>query len=182
MTDRIFDAFLRRQQKDAVSLAEASDLIRLFPMGEPPNRYVVQFHCKGLVQQETLEIVEANRFEVGIRLPADYLRATDPFQVITWLGPREIWHPNISATAPLICVGPITPGTGLVDLIYRAFQVITWNKVTMREEDALNSAACQWARQHPDRFPVDGRPLKRRAVTFRIDERAAEEKSHGHTR
>jgi hypothetical protein len=52
----------------------------------------------------------------------------------------------------------------------------------MREEDALNSAACQWARQHPDRFPVDGRPQKRRAETFRIDERAAEEKSHGHTR
>ncbi|HEY7448377.1 MAG TPA: hypothetical protein VH702_09520 [Vicinamibacterales bacterium] len=182
MTDRIFNAFLKQQQKEAMSLAEASDLIRLFPMGEPPNRYVLQFHCKGLVQEENLEVVEANRFEIGIWLPADYLRTADPFRVITWLGPRNIWHPNISTSRPLMCVGLITPGTGLVDLIYRAFAVITWNKVTMREEDALNWAACQWARQHPDRFPVDSRPLKRRAVALRVDELAGKETPDGLTR
>ena len=182
MIDRILDAFLRRQQKEAVSLSEASDLIRLLPMGDPPDRYVVQFHCKGLVQQETLEIVEASLFEVGIWFPADYLRAANPFRVLTWLGPRNIWHPNISSGFPVICVGRLTPGTGLVDLIYQIFDIITWNKVTMREDDALNLAACQWARQHQDRFPVDCRPLKRRAVALRIAEPAGQGEPNGHAR
>jgi hypothetical protein len=50
-------------------------------------------------------------------------------------------------------------------------------KVTMREDDALNRAACQWARQHPERFPVDRRPLKRRAVTLHMSD-VSERASH----
>jgi hypothetical protein len=180
--DPVFDAFLRQQQKEAMSLSGESDLIRLFPLGEPPNRYVVHFYCKGLVQLETLEVVEANRFEIGIWFPADYLRTANPFQVITWLSPRHIFHPNIAATAPVICIGRLTPGTGLVDLIYQVFAIVTWQKATLREDDALNRAACQWARQHPERYPVDNRPLKRRTLELRIGEPAKEETRDGHTR
>ena len=53
-------------------------------------------------------------------------------------------------------------------------EIVTWQKVTMREDDALNHAACQWARANRARFPVDSRPLKRsgRAVaTAAITER-----------
>jgi hypothetical protein len=182
MIDRILDAFLRQQHKEAMALSEESDLIRLFPVGQPPNRYVVQLQCTGLVQQETLEVVEANRFEVGIQFPADYLRTANPFQVMTWLGPPNVFHPNIATNASVICVGRVAPGTGLVDLIYQVFEIVTWRKVTMREDDALNRAACQWARQHPDRFPVDRRPLKRRTIAFRIDGLGGEDTRDGHTR
>ncbi len=170
MTDRILEAFLTRQQDDGLALASESDLLTLAPIGQPATRYVAEFTCTGLVEQSPGEIAEAERFAVGIWFSSTYLRVADPFQVLTWLGPRNIWHPNISATAPAICVGRLAPGTGLVDILYQVFEIITWNKVTMREDDALNRAACQWARQHRDRFPVDRRPLKRRPPVFHVGE------------
>jgi hypothetical protein len=48
-----------------------------------------------------------------------------------------------------------------VEILYRCYDVITFNKVTMREDDALNRDACVWARRNRARFPVDTRPLKR---------------------
>jgi hypothetical protein len=47
--------------------------------------------------------VEAERFVVGIWFPDDYLRAADPFTVLTWLEPRAAFHPNIRA--PFMCIG-----------------------------------------------------------------------------
>jgi hypothetical protein len=179
MTDRVFDAFLRRQLDEGLALARESDLVRLAPIGDPADRFVVSFTCKGLVQQAPGEIVEAEYFEVGILFPSDYLRCANPFQVLTWLGPRTIWHPNISGDAPVICVGRLTPGTSLVDLIYQVFDIITWNKVTMREDDALNRAACEWARGNPARFPVDRRPLKRRALDLHVEEASGGRTSDG---
>jgi hypothetical protein len=166
MSDRVLNAFLRRQEEEGLTLAAESDLLRLVPSGNPPDRYIAQFHCTGLVKREPFEIVEADRFEVGFWFSTQHLRMVNPFLTITWLGPTNIWHPNVSATEPFICIGRVAPGMGLVDMLYQVFEIITWNKVTMREDDALNPAACQWARRHLDRFPVDRRPLKRTAPQF----------------
>jgi hypothetical protein len=169
MTDAILHAFLRRQYEDGLALASESDLVEIVPgadlAGRPPDRFFVRFTCTGLVKDGE-SIVEANDFAVGIWFPEDYVRSADPFRVLTWFGPRHVWHPNISAQAPAICVGRLTPGTGLVDLVYQCWEIITWNKVTMREDDALNREACQWARANLARFPVDTRPLKRRALAM----------------
>lgn len=162
MPDRVLDAFLTQQMEEGLALAAESNLLDLLPIGTPANRYLARFRCTGLVEESPGNIARAERFDVGIWFGDDYLRVARPFQSLTWLGPRNIWHPNISNEAPVICVGHLTPGTGIVDLLYQVFEIITWNKVTMREDDALNRAACQWARRHLDQFPVDGRPLKRR--------------------
>jgi hypothetical protein len=106
------------------------------------------------------QILEADQFEIGIWFPSDYLRRAEPAQVLTWLGPRNVFHPNISHRLPFICVGKLAPGTALVDLLYQCFEIITWQKVTMREDDALNPGACGWAREHRAGLPVDRRPLK----------------------
>jgi hypothetical protein len=180
MTDRVFEAFLKKQQEEAIALSEASDLLHLFPAGEPANRYVAQFRCKGLVQHASGEIVDADRFEVGIWFPDNYLRAVNPFQVLTWLGPRRVWHPNISGENSVVCAGRLAPGTGLVDILYQLFEIITWQKVTMREDDALHWAACEFARQHQDRFPVDRRPLKRRVLALGNGELREPRESNGH--
>lgn len=179
MADRILEAFLARQQEEGLALAGESDLLRLAPIGQPASRYLAEFTCKGLVEEGPGEIVEADCFGVGIWFPSNYLRAADPFQVLTWLGPRNIWHPNISATSPVICVGRLAPGTSLVDILYQVFEIVTWTKVTMREDDALNRAACQWARQHRDRFPVDRRPLKRRAPAFHVSDVSKQREADG---
>ena len=51
---------------------------------------------------------------------------------------------------------------------YQLFEIITYKRVTMREDDALNPVACAWARRNTHRFPIDPRPLKRRTVEFRL--------------
>jgi len=159
-SDPVFTAFLARQYEEGMALAAASDLVELWPFtGRPPDRYVARFSCTGLVRFGS-RVVEYRGFEVGIWFPSDYLRRAEPSQVLTWLGPREVFHPNISHRLPFICVGRLTAGTGLVDLLYQCFEIITWQKVTMREDDALNPGACGWAREHQDRLPVDRRPLK----------------------
>lgn len=163
MRDPVYHAFLARQHEEGMALAAASDLVDLWPFtGDPPDRYVARFGCTGLVRRGT-RIQEAGCFEVGIWFPSDYLRRAEPSQVLTWLGPREVFHPNISHRLPFICVGRLSPGTALVDLVYQCFEIITWQKVTMREDDALNPGACGWAREHHGRLPVDRRPLKWRA-------------------
>lgn len=160
MRDRVYQAFLARQYEEGMALAAASDLVDLSPFtGDPPDRYVARFACAGLVRRAD-RILEATHFEVGIWFPSDYLRRAEPWQVLTWLGPTEVFHPNISHTLPFICIGKLAPGTALVDLLYQCFEIITWQKVTMREDDALNSGACGWARENRARLPVDRRPFK----------------------
>jgi hypothetical protein len=175
MANKILDSFLRRQYEEGKRLAAESDLLRLIPVGsEPYDRFVAEYRCTGLVRQANGEISEANRFAVGVWFPGDYIRRADPFQVLTWLFPRHAWHPNIGDKAPVICVGRIAPGTPLIDILYQVFEIITFNKVTMREDDALNLAACAWARQNTHRFPIDHRPLKRRAIQFQLNVSAAD--------
>jgi hypothetical protein len=170
MTDKILDAFLRRQYGQGMALAAASDRLDLVALdGPPPQHYAARFRCKGLVRTDAGDIVEADCFDVGIWFPDDYLCDAKPFRVLTWLGPRRIFHPNISDRAPFICVGRLAPGTPLADILYQCFEIITYNKVTMRE-DALNKAACAWVRRNLHRFPIDRRPLKRRALELQVQE------------
>jgi hypothetical protein len=167
MTDRIRTAFLERQHAEALALTAASDLVALVPLpGTPPERYLLQLRCTGLVRLPSGEIAEADRFLLGIWFPDDYLRRADPFHVVTWLEPANVFHPNVRP--PFVCLGRVAAGTPLVDLAYRAFELVTYRRVTMREDDALERDACVWARRNRHRFPTDARPLKRRPPRFHV--------------
>ena len=166
--DPILTGFLNRQLEEASALADTSDLLRVTPCdGPPPQRYLVEFRCKGLVLNGRGEVDEQDRFLVGITLPSDYLRRAHPAEVLTLLAPKNVFHPNIRGSA--ICVGRLKPGTPLVDLIYQCFEILTYSKVTMREDDALNREACVWARNNTERFPIDRRPLKRRTLAIDVN-------------
>ena len=163
MEDRVYGAFLERQYHEGMALARASDFLSLIPvLGHPPMAYIAEYTSKGYLRGSEGEVLEGNHFEVGIRLPPSYLRRVDPVETLTWIGPLNVFHANI--LPPMICIGQIAPGTPLVDLLYQLFEVIGGLKVTPREEDALNFAACQFARSHPERFPIERRPLKRPSV------------------
>jgi ubiquitin-protein ligase len=164
-SDPIYRRFMERQLEEALALAKESDLLRLrFPVMAPPN-VVVEYHCKGLVREEDGAIKEADNFEVGIWFPPDYLRRADPFEMLRMFTPN-IWHPNISRELPLICIGRLSPGTSLVDILYQIFDILTYQKYNPRENDSLNKVACAWAREHCHRFPIDRRPLKRRTLNL----------------
>jgi hypothetical protein len=166
-SDRVFEGFLRAQFEDGMAFAESSDLVTLVPVqGLPPCRYLANFTCRGLVRRDS-RISVWEDFAVGFYFPNDYLVRVNPFQIVSWLGPEDVWHSNIGRgslrqAGPLgICLGEISPGTPLVDLIYQVADTITWRIATVREDNALNWGACQWARANPEAYPVDLRPLRR---------------------
>jgi hypothetical protein len=164
MTDAVYEGFLKRQIEEGLALAAQSDLVEIVPLA--PDRYILILRCKGLVRGADGAVAEASEFHVGVWFPSDYCRRVNPYEVLTWLEPQAIWAPNVRP--PLICVGPIAPSTGLCDLIYRVFEIITYE--SFAAHDALNVDASQWARNHQDLFPVDRRPLKRRVLDLRVKE------------
>ncbi len=173
MNDRIFTAFLERQYVDGMALAAASDILRLVPAaGDPPHRYLAEFRCTGLVTTEQGAIETADRALCGIWFPSDYLHTADPFLVLQWLAPSRPFHPNVAAHAPFICAGRIRAGTPLVDLIFQLYEIITYSRVTMREDDCLNRDACAWARRNQHRFPFDRRSLCRQSADIAVEELA----------
>lgn len=157
MIDPVFRNFLEMQHQQATALAAASDILELeCEEAAPPQKYIAHFHCRGLVRTPGGEIAEENQFDVGIWLPDDYLRTADPRQVVTIFRPWSIWHPN--AAGPFICLGRLGGGTALVDVLFQIFEVVTYQKWSAH--DGLNPAACEWARNNQQRFPIDRRPLK----------------------
>jgi hypothetical protein len=160
--DRIYEAFLMAQLEEARKLNAGSDLVEIAPLprgGWPPCRFIVIYHCKGLVRREE-EVRKHDLFEVGIWFPEDYLRRADPPEVVRLLSPVETWHANIRY--PFICPGRLQPGLGLVDLVYQIYEILTYQKYNTH--DALNAEAAAYTRDHAHQFPVDRRPLKRRRL------------------
>jgi hypothetical protein len=173
MPDKILNAFLARQFEEGMALARESDLVELVPIGaHPPQRYLARFRCRGLCRGDDGQVVGMDYAEVGIYFPDDYLRRTDPYQILMWLGPPNVWHPNISDKAPIVCLGRLGPGTRLVDILYQLFEIVTYKKYAT--DDALNHDAAAWARQNQDRFPSDPRPLKRRKLELKVERGGAE--------
>lgn len=167
--DKVFSNFLHRQRDDALRFNADSDLVQLMPFDDEPQRYVIDLRCKGLIRSPTGAIEVADHFGVAVYFAEDYLRCVaNPFQVLTWLGPRNVFHPNISSILPLICIGTVTPGTGLLELAQRVFDVVTYRRVTVDERKALSRAACQWARRHTGLFPIDVRGIKCRSVDVQL--------------
>jgi hypothetical protein len=176
MQDLVFKSFLQRQYDDGMAFASRCDLLQLIPWpGSPPDRYTAYFFCQGLIRKMDGDVVEHNQFEVDIWFPPDYLQSVRDyphdltFEILSWIGPRNVFHPNISDVAPFICVGHIDPGTSLVQLLEQCYAIITYNKVTMLETDALNHAACVWARNNQNRFPIDHRPITGRSLELQLE-------------
>ena len=165
--DPIYERFMRRQYEEALELVSSSDLLRLHVPPLSPPHFVAEFLCNGLVREGDGEIRQASEFHVGIWFPPDYLRRAEPFEMLRLFTPN-VWHPNVSREHPLICIGRLTPGTSLVDIMYQLFDVLSYQKYNPRENDSLNKTACAWARENQDRFPIDRRPLKRRALSLEV--------------
>ena len=162
----VMKSFLETQEAEAMALAARSDLIEVAPLGEKPyQKFLVRFFCKTLLKTRE-GICEYDRVDVGIHFPSDYWQRAEPPEVVTLFGPANVFHPNVKF--PFICPGDLTTGTPLADLIYQIYEILTFQKVTMREDDALNKDACVWARKNTERFPVDTRPLVRRNDSYKV--------------
>jgi hypothetical protein len=165
--DRIFHSWLERQRADAMALAASSDRLDVLPDREsPPRSYIARFDCRSLVLAQG-EVRPWRGCDVLFRFPPDYLRVVhDPALIVALLSPAKLYHPNVAP--PFLCIGRIAPGTSLRELIFQVYEVLTFQKLTPREDDALNRDACAWARQNMQHFPLDARPLRRRSADFEV--------------
>lgn len=165
--DLIFSAFLRRQYEEGMALMAASDILKLMPLSGPvSDRYIAEFNSRGLIQDEAGNVVEFNRFAVGIWFPEDYLRRVDVSVILSYLGPApRPFHPN--CRPPYLCLF-IRPGTSLVDILHSCYELFSWQLWNTADE-GLNHEASQWARQRdPSWFPIDRRPLRRRPLRLEV--------------
>jgi hypothetical protein len=166
--DKIFELFLRQQLEEGVALAAESDLLELHPLrrgGRPPQHYIARFRCNGFVEIGG-RISTANRFDIGIYLSDQYLHEANSFEVLSWLYPANVFHPNICS--PFICVGDrfMRPGMKLVEIIFQLYSIVSYSR--WAAHSPLNESAAQWARENQHLFPADKRPLKRRTLGLQI--------------
>ena len=164
--NRPLERFLRNQTREAMSLAARCPLLELMPLEpEPVSRYLARFECRGLVKRQDGRIVESAGFELKIRFPNHYLKHASTFEVFTWLDPDNVFHPNVlvgpyrDTFARIVCIGVLPGGVPLTRLLLQCHNVLRYNNFNTVESDALNPEACRWARNHPDRFPIDDRQL-----------------------
>ena len=172
--DRVFESFLKSEYDEINKLAADSDILEVLPLPRdgtsqaarpaeaPPQKYILRFRCKGFVREGSV-MSEWDDWAVGVWFPEDYLRQAGAASVLTWLSPANPAHPNVRP--PWTCTGELAPGTGLVEIAYRLYDMIRMENVTCVETDALQPELCSWARSKiaAGEFPVDMRPLKRRS-------------------
>jgi hypothetical protein len=166
--DKIYEAFIESQNIAAAALNQASDIVEITPKQlKRGHLYAVRMLCRGLVN-EGGKIKDHDQFELLVHFPEHYLRRCSPVELICWVSPATVWHPNIKP--PFLCLGRLTPGMKIVDIVHQAYEIVSYQKVTMVESDALNHDAAVWARANLERFPVDTRPLRRRIIEFTLEE------------
>ncbi len=156
--DPIYASFLDKTAAEARELCTDSEVVSLTRIS--PAHFLGQFHCKGLVKNGAAPVEEADEFAVGFHLHQSYLRVVHPGLVLTLVHPRSAFHPNIGNEGHEMCIGDIRPGTGLPELIYRVYELITFGNFSVVESDAFNRDACSWARQNLDLFPLESRALR----------------------
>lgn len=157
VSDPVLAAWLRSEVPDAQALAARSDILEVLPLG--PNRLLARFDCNTLIGSPERGLSVGGPVVAQLNILPGHLHGPDPFEVVSILAPLDIWLPNVRAD--LCCIGPIERGARLRDLLHRVYEVLTGQNCMPDERDALNLGACEWARQHADRFPVDARPLLR---------------------
>ena len=171
--DRVLDTWLGRQYAEGMALCAASDVLALLPEPgrRPPQRFIARFSSPTMVRigPPGSPVTRWDGFAALFQFPSDYLRsAPDAARIVSLLAPLHAFHPNVAP--PFICIGRIVPGTGLCELIYRVHEIMTFRKVTPREDDALNPDACVWARNNAPLSLLSAAPLLRRPVAFSVEQ------------
>ena len=108
--DLIQHRFLWWNFETATQLVAQSDIVQIEPLpaprGFPPDHYIAEFRCRGLVNDGS-SVRVADQFRVGIWFGPDHLVVPPNIaRMLTLLTPR-IFHPNIAAVVPVMCIGRI---------------------------------------------------------------------------
>lgn len=152
------DRRLRTDFQAMTRLKEDSSILDFQCFDKPPQRYLVTFTGKGLMQPpntDDVKVIEHHQCE--IRLGASYPRNKPDLK---WKTP--IFHPNISALGQ-VCLGGYgtnwVPSLNLDELCEMLWDMIRF--ANFDTKSPYNYKAARWAeRQTQFRFPLDDRSLK----------------------
>jgi predicted Zn finger-like uncharacterized protein len=141
---------LRRLQSDHERLLgyiKRQPRLRLIQAeGQPPERYQVEYHVRGLRQvDDQLRVVEKHLVEIS--LPRNYPRTPPLCRMLT-----PIFHPNIAPHA--ICIGDHWgAGEPLWAMVARIGEMIAYQSYNTKSP--LNGEAARWVDENQERLPLD---------------------------
>jgi hypothetical protein len=154
--DRVTREFLRNNRDELFDRLTPHSLVTVEELGgNVPWLYGLTFATRGLVRGDG-DIRECGEHKIAVRFLPDYLRRADRSEMLLLIEPREAFHPNLRA--PAICL-QVYPGEPLIEICESIHSLVSWRLRNLREDDALNPAACAWGRANLDRLPLDDRPL-----------------------
>ncbi len=114
--------------------------------GDPPDRYEITYHIKGLKKLGEGNIIEAGDHVVEIAIPFGF-----PHFPPSCKPKSNIFHPDFDPAA--VCLGDFWHQDCLLsDLILHIGRMI--NGELYSTTNAFNEEACLWYVSHPDTFPL----------------------------
>lgn len=164
--DPVMRDFLRNNRDELDERTHRGGLLRFASLGRRnPWLFRLTFATCGLIRRDG-EVREWDQHVVAVRFLPDLLRRVDRFEMLLLVEPHDAFHPNLRP--PGICV-QVYPGEPLVEICESLHALFAWRLRNLREDDALNPAACAWGRAHGDRLPLDDRPLFGSAPSFQLE-------------
>lgn len=153
LNPKIRNKRLRAEYDRVRALHEREGLFAILgTRGEPPDRYVFRFTCRGIAFVLGDEPVYSEEHNVAIILTDTY-PTTEP--LMEWLTP--IFHPNIQSDGHRVCIGSWYPAKTLDQLVLMLGDMIQYRNYA--SHDPLNLEASLWAMSRKELFPVDRRIL-----------------------
>ncbi len=139
---------LYAEQRGLEEAFAADPIIEVRPVaGDPPERYRVTYHVKGLELRQDGTIIVRDRHEVEVTLTSEYPRRPPVCKMLT-----PVFHPNIDAFE--ICISDHWASQERVtDIVVRVGRMIAYQ--TYNLQSPLNGRAAKWCDRHRDRLPVD---------------------------
>lgn len=146
-----------QQEYQAVlgALTEHPNVRLLSVVGEPPERYCIEYRVQGLapaVEPERQGLaVGQDVYHVEFFLPPNFPKRGPRVKILT-----PVFHPNIDGALTTLGSGWDGSQT-LLDLIFRIARALAWQEYEL--ETPLNEAAAEWLAQNPDKLPTDSSDL-----------------------
>src|SRR5262245_20541680 len=113
--DEVMSEFLRNSRDEFVARCQRGGLLEYGDLGASvPWLWRLTFFTRGLMRDETGEVLPVERHVVALRFLPDYLRTVNQFQSIALLEPRNAFHPNLAP--PAICLH-LYPGMPLLEIV-----------------------------------------------------------------
>ncbi|HLV79190.1 MAG TPA: ubiquitin-conjugating enzyme E2 [Chthonomonadaceae bacterium] len=119
--------------------------------GNPPDHYVLTFHCRGIERLREGKPIFREMHQVEIRLPARY-PAPSASPRVRMLTP--LFHPHVYPNRE-VCIGFWRTTDFLEDFVARLGAMIQYDRRFLDPRDPANEAAIEWAKKNLLLFPTD---------------------------